>query len=262
MLGDTIGDFGGRLLLATSGVGLALIALVAVLRFVRRHNGRLPFGLSVAQSTEKRLQVLDTVAIDARRRLVLIRRDHVEHLILIGGPSDVVIEADIKGEARPQTSFQSGAQQPPAAQFNTVQTPANQPPALAAPQRLPVTEVPAPRPKPPAQPLERPLPVTPHAAYGETASDFSGPEEDDKSEELRQAEAHLEAMRRRILSNDPQAAQRPAVRGTETSDFARVLDSEMKTPLHATPRPLAHAEAPQKEPDLQKEIARIFGKAP
>ena len=93
MLGETMGDFGGRLLLATSGVGLALIALVAVLRFMRRHNGRLPFGLSVAQSTEKRLQVLDTVAIDARRRLVLIRRDHVEHLILIGAWDEARQEA-------------------------------------------------------------------------------------------------------------------------------------------------------------------------
>ncbi|MCA0257814.1 MAG: flagellar biosynthetic protein FliO [Proteobacteria bacterium] len=259
MLGETMGDFGGRLLLATSGVGLALIALVAVLRFVRRHNGRLPFGLSVAQSKEKRLQVLDTVAIDARRRLVLIRRDQVEHLILIGGPSDVVIEADIKSTAEVLSLPQPVApQQPSAVQMPAAQTPT----VVPASPRPSVASLPTPRPKPPAQPLERPLPVTPHAAYGETASEFSGPDPDDRSEELRQAEAHLEAMRRRILSNEQPQAERPTTRASETSDFARVLDSEMKTPLYDTPRPLANAEAAPKEPDLQKEIARIFGKAP
>jgi flagellar protein FliO/FliZ len=48
--------------------------------------------------------------IDSRRRLVLIRRDNVEHLLIIGGPSDVVVEQNIlraatappeKGPARP-----------------------------------------------------------------------------------------------------------------------------------------------------------------
>jgi hypothetical protein len=34
--------------------------------------------------------------VDARRRLVLVRRDDVEHLILIGGPTDVVVERDIR----------------------------------------------------------------------------------------------------------------------------------------------------------------------
>jgi hypothetical protein len=39
--------------------------------------------------------VIDAAAIDARRRLVLIRRDNVEHLLIIGGPTDVVVEQNI-----------------------------------------------------------------------------------------------------------------------------------------------------------------------
>lgn len=42
-----------------------------------------------------RLTVTDAAAIDSQRRLVLVRRDDVEHLILIGGPSDIVIEQNI-----------------------------------------------------------------------------------------------------------------------------------------------------------------------
>src|SRR5262249_61867671 len=39
--------------------------------------------------------VIDAAPVDSRRRLVLIRRDNVEHLLLIGGPSDVVVEPNI-----------------------------------------------------------------------------------------------------------------------------------------------------------------------
>lgn len=44
---------------------------------------------------EKRLEVVDQANVDGRRRLVLLRRDDVEHLIMTGGPVDVVIETGI-----------------------------------------------------------------------------------------------------------------------------------------------------------------------
>lgn len=43
-----------------------------------------------------RLAVIDAAAVDGRRRLVLVRRDNVEHLIMIGGPTDVVVEPNIQ----------------------------------------------------------------------------------------------------------------------------------------------------------------------
>jgi flagellar protein FliO/FliZ len=45
---------------------------------------------------EPRLGVIEQASVDARRRLVLIRRDGVEHLIMTGGPVDVVIETGIQ----------------------------------------------------------------------------------------------------------------------------------------------------------------------
>jgi flagellar protein FliO/FliZ len=36
-------------------------------------------------------------AVDARRKLLLVRRDDVEHLVMIGGPVDMLIETGIKG---------------------------------------------------------------------------------------------------------------------------------------------------------------------
>ena len=48
-----------------------------------------------ARGRQPRLAVIDAAAVDGRRRLVLIRRDNVEHLMMIGGPTDVVVEPNI-----------------------------------------------------------------------------------------------------------------------------------------------------------------------
>jgi hypothetical protein len=49
---------------------------------------------------EKRLEVVDQANVDGRRRLLLLRRDNVEHLIMTGGPVDVVIETGIDSGVR------------------------------------------------------------------------------------------------------------------------------------------------------------------
>ena len=43
----------------------------------------------------RRLEVVDQANVDGRRKLVLVRRDNVEHLIMTGGPVDVLIEPGI-----------------------------------------------------------------------------------------------------------------------------------------------------------------------
>ena len=43
----------------------------------------------------RRVAVKDAAAVDRRRSVVLIRRDNIEHLVMIGGPTDVVIESNI-----------------------------------------------------------------------------------------------------------------------------------------------------------------------
>jgi hypothetical protein len=71
---------------------LALIGGVAWL--VRRFSTG---GLSAssARGRQARLGVIEAAAVDNRRRLVLVRRDNVEHLIMLGGPTDLVVEANI-----------------------------------------------------------------------------------------------------------------------------------------------------------------------
>jgi hypothetical protein len=50
---------------------------------------------------EPRLSVMEQANVDSKRRLVLIRRDDVEHLIMTGGPVDVVIETGIAAAPMP-----------------------------------------------------------------------------------------------------------------------------------------------------------------
>ena len=53
-------------------------------------------GAAANRGRMPRLAVIDAAAVDGRRRLVLVRRDNVEHLIMIGGPTDVVVEPNIQ----------------------------------------------------------------------------------------------------------------------------------------------------------------------
>jgi hypothetical protein len=71
---------------------LVLIGIVAWL--VRRFAGN-RLGGSANRGRMPRLAVIDAAAVDGRRRLVLVRRDNVEHLLMIGGPTDIVVEPNI-----------------------------------------------------------------------------------------------------------------------------------------------------------------------
>ncbi len=71
---------------------LALIGAAAWL--VRRFAGN-RLGANTNRSRMPRLAVIDAAAVDGRRRLVLVRRDNVEHLLMIGGPTDIVVEPNI-----------------------------------------------------------------------------------------------------------------------------------------------------------------------
>jgi hypothetical protein len=73
-------------------VVLGLIGVAAWL--VRRFAGN-RLGANTNRGRMPRLAVIDAAAVDGRRRLVLVRRDNIEHLLMIGGPTDIVVEPNI-----------------------------------------------------------------------------------------------------------------------------------------------------------------------
>ena len=85
------GQFGLRILLA---VFLAL-ALIGVLAWLVRRFRSERTGAASRRARQPRLAVIDAAVVDGRRRLVIIRRDNVEHLLMIGGRADIVVEPNI-----------------------------------------------------------------------------------------------------------------------------------------------------------------------
>jgi len=165
MMETLVGDNGSRFIIAAGAVAIGLLCLVAVLWIMRRRPSS-PF-VRGGRNRQPRLAVLDAAAVDTRRRLVLVRRDDVEHLIMIGGPTDIVIESRIvadtaealgstrpaepqrKAEAEPtiEAPIATGPEvKPQSVARETVAagsvTPARQEPARAQPPR------PAPEPAP------------------------------------------------------------------------------------------------------------------
>ena len=69
---------------------VAVLGLIAMAAWVVRRfgvGGALPLGRRA-----RRLAVVEILPLDNRRRVVLVRKDSVEHLLLVGGTSDIVVE--------------------------------------------------------------------------------------------------------------------------------------------------------------------------
>ncbi|BBF91855.1 flagellar biosynthetic protein FliO [Blastochloris tepida] len=172
-MSDILGVELGTFLKYLAALLFVLGLLGGTLFLVRKLGGGTAAGGSGGRGRMPRLGVLDHAVVDARRRLVLIRRDNVEHLIMIGGPTDVVIETgiirsappqregtqarDAYAEARAGAGPQMAAPQMPAPQMPGAVPPALPAEPLAAPARPdlpPRTEMPLrrERPEPPARP--------------------------------------------------------------------------------------------------------------
>ncbi|WP_422022403.1 hypothetical protein [Roseibium sp.] len=80
----------GLALIISLAVVLALFGLFIFI-IKRLMGGR----ITQSRGRQPRIGLMDSAAIDNRRRLLLVRRDNIEHLILVGGPTDVVVEQNI-----------------------------------------------------------------------------------------------------------------------------------------------------------------------
>ena len=97
---------------------IAVLALIGVAAWLVRRFATNRLGANPNRGRMPRLAVIDAAAVDGRRRLVLVRRDNVEHLLMIGGPSDIVVEPNIvrampgRDQMSPRPAV-AGAEQPP-----------------------------------------------------------------------------------------------------------------------------------------------------
>ncbi|MFG1433814.1 flagellar biosynthetic protein FliO [Xanthobacter sediminis] len=175
-------DFSVRLAISV----VVIAALLGITVFVMRRLGAGMPGRAAGRGRPgPRLSIVDAISLDPRRRLVLVRRDDVEHLLLTGGSNDVVVEQNINGSraaapARPATPIEREAQRsvpsaakaplaaprPDAAREKTQLPPTPQAEALAAAAPAAALSAPAAEPRmPPRMPeiQRRPAPVEPPA---------------------------------------------------------------------------------------------------
>ena len=151
---------------------IVVLGLIGATAWAVRRFGGGRLGSVGMRGRQPRLAVVDYASVDARRRLLLIRRDNVEHLVMIGGPTDVVVESNIVRASPAQRDMTTSPRPPALAETpsRAIALPDTAPngswtspaePAPAAMPRAPRGELPLAEPVPfplqqPADPQPRP----------------------------------------------------------------------------------------------------------
>lgn len=56
-------------------------------------------GDRLIPADKRRLKVVEVLQLDMRRKAILLRRDDTEHLVILGGASETVVETNIRADA-------------------------------------------------------------------------------------------------------------------------------------------------------------------
>jgi len=143
---------------------LIVLGLIGAAAWAVRRFGAGALGSGTVRGRQPRLSVLEYANVDSRRRLYLVRRDNTEHLLLIGGPTDVVVEPNIvRSGAAP---VREAAPPRPAVAVEPL------PRAIPLPETAgngswPLQPEPIPMPRAPAAPPPAPLPPRVESAQDE-----------------------------------------------------------------------------------------------
>ncbi|WP_019223522.1 flagellar biosynthetic protein FliO [Bartonella rattaustraliani] len=94
-LSNQLGTSAANIIMSFVFFIITITAVAAIVLFLRRLNtGNFKFKRNTKKRSS-RLTLCETIVIDRTRRLILIRCDDKEHLLLIGGLTDVVVESNI-----------------------------------------------------------------------------------------------------------------------------------------------------------------------
>jgi flagellar protein FliO/FliZ len=217
-----------------------VLGLIGATAWAVRRFGTGRLGAAGMRGRQPRLAVIDYANVDTRRRLILVRRDNVEHLLMIGGPTDIVVEANIVR-------------------------------AVAAPR-----EVTVPRPPVAVETLPRAMPLPENAASGSwplqpeptvTAGSPRPPRIEPSPEQSAgwplqpQAETPTRAQRNTLAALADELSIRPAAPAASVAPRGRTPATPRPHPLeqrlepHVEPRPEMRMPTAQPEPAEPAEAA-------
>ncbi len=81
---------------------LALVLVIGLIGLAAWAGRRFGIGGQArSRGRARRLTVVEATGLDAKHRLVLVRRDATEHLLLLGPAGDVVVESGIAADDEP-----------------------------------------------------------------------------------------------------------------------------------------------------------------
>ncbi|MDB5506653.1 MAG: procollagen, type alpha 3, partial [Devosia sp.] len=129
-LTSLLGGGENTLLVAVFALGIVIVLIVLGVWLLKVLSN---FTSNATRNPRQRLSVVERIAIDGRRQVLILRRDNVEHVVMTGGPADLVIESGIPVELpqrpamrRPAANTDGGraAGSPPRAANETTVTPA------------------------------------------------------------------------------------------------------------------------------------------
>ena len=72
-----------------------MVALAGLALWITRQSTGFDPAKFLPKKQKQRLALVETRYVDSKRKLVLVRRDNVEHLVMTGGPVDMVLETGI-----------------------------------------------------------------------------------------------------------------------------------------------------------------------
>ena len=78
-----------------------VVALIVGLAWGVRRFGLVGAAAVARRSGDRRLAVVEVLPVDTKRRLLLLRRDGIEHLVMLGAERDLVIEIGVRAPAEP-----------------------------------------------------------------------------------------------------------------------------------------------------------------
>ncbi|MFI4996531.1 MAG: hypothetical protein ACHQAQ_12205, partial [Hyphomicrobiales bacterium] len=266
-----MGLSGGAWQLISYGLVLiAIIVIAAILYWVIRwmlSRGVNISGDGTQRGRRSRLGVIDAFDVDRQRRLILLRRDNVEHLVMIGGPNDVLIESTIRrlvaqGARGATVAGQPAASGPAVAQPLAPQRDLAPQPAQPLPvagesaqtATLPPPHAPAgpvarePQQAPAAQPANpAPRASTPQAQRA--PSPRTDPPQTPARAEPDQATKPAFPMPEAASLTDPAAAPLPRVRlpDADLAAMAHKLEEALRRPMGGAPAPSRATASPLPE---------------
>jgi len=226
-------------------MGLGLVFLVIVVLLVvwimRALRPSLNMNTAAARGGRPlRLAVTDAFTLDREgRKLVIIRRDNVEHLLLIGGPNDVVIEPNI---VRSERAIRD---RPPRTEPAEAPAPAHAP-RKELQRNAPAQVSPPPAPVSPAfqQPIRRAGPPAEEPRTGIPSAPVLSQKMDEDFERALAAMAAQQPLQaqKSVAAPPPSPPVAPPSmqmqsRPEPVSDMARRLNEVLQKPLGMQPRP-------------------------